>query len=31
MTQRDLLCCHLARVQVAVPLERVIGVAEGAV
>src|SRR5215467_14306212 len=29
MTQRDLLCCDLAAVHVAVPLERVIGVAEG--
>jgi chemotaxis signal transduction protein len=29
MTQRDLLCCKLADVHVAVPLERVIGVAEG--
>jgi chemotaxis signal transduction protein len=29
MTQRDLLCCDLATVHVAVPLERVIGVAEG--
>jgi purine-binding chemotaxis protein CheW len=31
MTQRDLLCCDLADVHVAVPLERVIGVAEGGV
>jgi chemotaxis signal transduction protein len=30
MMQRDLLCCELAAVHVAVPLERVIGVAEGA-
>jgi chemotaxis signal transduction protein len=29
MTQRDLLLCELASVHVAVPLERVIGVAEG--
>jgi chemotaxis signal transduction protein len=29
MAQRDLLCCDLAGVHVAVPLERVIGVAEG--
>jgi chemotaxis signal transduction protein len=29
MTQRDLLCCNLGAVHVAVPLERVIGVAEG--
>jgi chemotaxis signal transduction protein len=29
MTQRDLLCCDLATIHVAVPLERVIGVAEG--
>ena len=31
MTQRDLLCCDLATVHVAVPLERVIGVVEGGV
>jgi len=31
MTQRDLLCCELAGVHLAVPLERVIGVAEGGV
>ena len=31
MTQRDLLCCELAGVHFAVPLERVIGVAEGGV
>jgi chemotaxis signal transduction protein len=31
MTQRDLLLCELATVRVAVPLERVIGVAEGGV
>jgi purine-binding chemotaxis protein CheW len=31
MAQRDLLCCDLAAVNVAVPLERVIGVAEGGV
>ncbi len=31
MMQRDLLCCDLADVHVAVPLERVIGVAEGGV
>ena len=29
MTQRDLLCCELAGVHIAVPLERVIGVTEG--
>jgi chemotaxis signal transduction protein len=29
MAQRDLLCCDLVDVHVAVPLERVIGVAEG--
>src|SRR5262245_11096979 len=29
MAQRDLLCCDLATAHVAVPLERVIGVAEG--
>jgi purine-binding chemotaxis protein CheW len=31
MTQRDLLCCDLGATHVAVPLERVIGVAEGGV
>ena len=31
MTQRDLLCCELADLHFAVPLERVIGVAEGGV
>jgi chemotaxis signal transduction protein len=31
MAQRDLLCCDLADVHIAVPLERVIGVAEGGV
>jgi chemotaxis signal transduction protein len=31
MAQRDLLCCDLNAVNVAVPLERVIGVAEGGV
>jgi purine-binding chemotaxis protein CheW len=30
MNQRDLLCCDLGAAHVAVPLERVIGVAEGA-
>src|SRR5947208_13035936 len=29
MNQRDLLCCDLGAIHVAVPLERVIGVAEG--
>jgi purine-binding chemotaxis protein CheW len=31
MAQRDLLCCDLATAHVAVPLDRVIGVAEGGV
>ena len=31
MSQRDLLCCSLGATHVAVPLERVIGVAEGGV
>jgi chemotaxis signal transduction protein len=31
MAQRDLLCCNLAAGHVGIPLERVIGVAEGAV
>jgi purine-binding chemotaxis protein CheW len=31
VTQRDLLCCDVGTVHVAVPLERVIGVAEGSV